>query len=241
MQSRRTFEVKSSQISLIAIILKEKDLNLISEDFLKCYGPGSENNDFFDFDGVILDFSLIELQNWESIHALINSIQQCRLIVTGIRGISNEYLGKASALGLIISPLGPTSSKLSALDNKVEIVQSEPISQTLVIDKPIRSGQKIYARGCDLVVLSMVNQGAEVIADGNIHVYAPLRGKAIAGARGNLNARIFSSCFEPELISIAGIYRTSENSFDAPILGKAVQVRLSNDGSEKLLIDRLKL
>jgi septum site-determining protein MinC len=87
----------------------------------------------------------------------------------------------------------------------------------------------------------MVNQGAEVIADGNIHVYAPLRGKAIAGARGNLNARIFSSCFEPELISIAGIYRTSENAFDAPILGKAVQVRLSNDGSEKLLIDRLKL
>ena len=109
----------------------------------------------------------------------------------------------------------------------------------MVIDKPLRSGQKIYARGCDLVVLAMVNQGAEVVADGNIHVYAPLRGKAMAGARGNTHARIFSLCLEPELISIAGVYRTSENALSPDVHGKAAQVRLSNDGQDKLIIEAL--
>ena len=110
---------------------------------------------------------------------------------------------------------------------------------TMVVDKPLRSGQKIYARGCDLVVLAMVNQGAEVVADGNIHVYAPLRGKAMAGARGNTSARIFSLCLEPELVSIAGVYRTSENPLAPNVQGKAAQVRLSNDGQDKLIIEAL--
>ncbi len=111
---------------------------------------------------------------------------------------------------------------------------------TMVIDKPLRSGQRIYARGADLVILAMVNQGAEVVADGNIHVYAPLRGRAMAGASGNVQARIFSTCLEPELLSIAGIYRTSEKPLADDVRGKAAQVRLSNDGQDKLLIEALK-
>jgi septum site-determining protein MinC len=100
----------------------------------------------------------------------------------------------------------------------------------------LRSGQQIYARGRDLVVLAMVNAGAEIIADGHIHVYAPLRGKAIAGARGNTDARIFALSLEAELISIAGIYRTSENPLPANVLGKPTQVRLEG---EKLVMDAL--
>jgi septum site-determining protein MinC len=111
---------------------------------------------------------------------------------------------------------------------------------TLVVSKPLRSGQKVYARGGDLVVLAMVNRGAEVIADGNIHVYAPLRGKAMAGARGNTSARIFSLCLEPELVSIAGIYRTTEQELAREVLGQPAQVRLSDDGKEKLIIEPLK-
>jgi len=107
----------------------------------------------------------------------------------------------------------------------------------MIIDKPVRSGQKIYARGADLVILAMVNPGGEVVADGNIHVYAPLRGKAMAGASGNTKARIFSTCLEPELIAIAGVYRTSENSLPKAIQGKLAQVRLSDDGQEKLLFE----
>ena len=107
---------------------------------------------------------------------------------------------------------------------------------TMVVDKPLRSGQRLYARGGDLVVLAAVSFGAEVIADGNIHVYGPLRGRAIAGARGNTDARIFSTCLEPQLVSIAGIYRTSENPLPANVQGQPGQVRL--DG-EKILVEPL--
>jgi septum site-determining protein MinC len=140
---------------------------------------------------------------------------------------------------LEISKIKKAVEKTSA--SVLETIREVPGPSTMVIDKPIRSGQKIYARGADLVVLAMVNQGAEVVADGNIHVYAPLRGKAMAGARGNVSARIFSLCLEPELISIAGVYRTSENPLPADIAGKPAQVRLSSeDGQDKLLIEPLK-
>ncbi|NML30977.1 septum site-determining protein MinC [Paraburkholderia antibiotica] len=109
--------------------------------------------------------------------------------------------------------------------------------QTMVIDKPLRSGQRIYAKG-DLVVLGLVSYGAEVIAEGNIHIYAPLRGRALAGVQGNHDARIFCTCLEPELISIAGIYRTTENPLPADVLGKPVQIWLEE---EKLMIEPLRL
>jgi len=89
-------------------------------------------------------------------------------------------------------------------------------------------------------VMAMVNPGAEVIADGHIHVYAPLRGKAIAGARGNAEARIFAMSMDPELISIAGIYRTSDNPLPAEVLGKPGQVRLvPGPEGDKLVIESL--
>ena len=116
----------------------------------------------------------------------------------------------------------------------------EPAQDALVVDKPLRSGQQVYARGRDLVLLSMVNPGAEVIADGHIHVYAPLRGKAIAGARGNSAARIFTLCLEAELISIAGVYRTSDVPLPADVLGRPTQVRLDGGSSGKLVMTALK-
>ena len=105
---------------------------------------------------------------------------------------------------------------------------------TMVIDKPLRSGQQVYAKGGDLIITAVVNHGAEVIADGSIHVYAPLRGKAIAGAKGNTEARIFSTCMEPELLSIAGTYRTTENPLPANVRGKPAQIRLEG---ERLVFD----
>jgi septum site-determining protein MinC len=106
----------------------------------------------------------------------------------------------------------------------------------MVVDKPLRSGQRIYARGGDLVVLAVVSFGAEVIADGSIHCYAPLRGRAIAGARGDISARIYCTCLEPQLVSIAGIYRTTENPLPANLTGRPAQVRL--DG-EKIIVEPL--
>ncbi|MDW3680974.1 septum site-determining protein MinC [Cupriavidus sp. CV2] len=108
---------------------------------------------------------------------------------------------------------------------------------TMLIDKPLRSGQQIYAAG-DVVILDLVSYGAEVIAEGNIHIYAPLRGRALAGVKGNAQARIFCTCLEPELLSIAGIYRTAELPLPADVLGKSAQVRLSG---EKLILEPLRM
>jgi len=121
-------------------------------------------------------------------------------------------------------------------------VAKEPAPASLpapatIIDRPLRSGQQVYAKG-DLIVLGLVSYGAEVIAEGNIHIYAPLRGRALAGVHGNLDARIFCTCLEPELISIAGIYRTTENPLPADVLSKAVQIWLNE---EKLMIEPLRL
>jgi len=108
---------------------------------------------------------------------------------------------------------------------------------TMLIDRPLRSGQQVYAPG-DVVILDLVSYGAEVIAEGNIHIYAPLRGRALAGVKGNHDARIFCTCLEPELISIAGIYRTAEQTLPANVLGKSAQVRLAD---EKLILEPLRM
>lgn len=103
---------------------------------------------------------------------------------------------------------------------------------TLVIDKPLRSGQQVYAKGGDLVLLAGMSPGSEIIADGSIHCYGPLRGRALAGARGDSSARIFSTNFGPELVSIAGVYRTFERGIPQAVAGRGAQVRLT--GSDNL-------
>lgn len=102
-------------------------------------------------------------------------------------------------------------------------------SSALVITKPLRSGQRVYARHTDLVVIGMVSQGAEVIADGNVHVYGPLRGKAMAGARGDTSARIFTTHLDAELLAVAGVYRVVEDKLDRTLHNQPALVRLDGD------------
>ena len=111
-------------------------------------------------------------------------------------------------------------------------VQTEAAAHTMNIDTPVRTGQRIYARGADLVLMAMVNAGAEVIADGSIHAYAPLRGRALAGASGNTKARIFAMVMEAELVSIAGVYKTFEQGWPSNLVKKPVQVMLQDDKLE---------
>ncbi|MGD8567733.1 MAG: septum site-determining protein MinC [Gammaproteobacteria bacterium] len=100
---------------------------------------------------------------------------------------------------------------------------------TKMVTQPIRSGQRIYARDGDLIVLAAVNAGAEVMADGNIHIYAPLRGRALAGVKGNENARIFCHSMEAELIAIAGTYRVFEDQVPKEIHQQSVQICLRGE------------
>ena len=132
-------------------------------------------------------------------------------------------------LGIATGVGEPNNSRTLDSDTQLQ----KPVSQalptfrpTMIINKPVRTGQRIYAEGANLVVLGVVNAGAELIADGDIHIYAPLRGRAIAGAQGNENARIFMHSLEAELISIAGCFKVFENGIPENLRGKPVQVHL---------------
>ena len=148
----------------------------------------------------------------------------------GAQPAKNEALNEAPAPA-------PAPQVVERIVERISERVVQVATPTMVIDRPLRSGQQVYSKG-DLVVLGLVSNGAEVIAEGNIHIYAPLRGRALAGVHGNHEARIFCTCLEPELISIAGIYRTTENPLSQDVLGQSVQIRLEH---EKLIIETLRL
>ena len=100
---------------------------------------------------------------------------------------------------------------------------------TMVVRGPLRSGQRVYARQSDLIVMGVVSRGAEVIADGNIHVYGPLRGKAMAGARGDTAARIFTTTLDAELVAVAGIYRVIDSKLPAELHPRPAVSQLQKD------------
>ncbi len=251
-------DIKSTQLPLLALFLKTEDLTALARDLAARFGPDGESPDFFDHEGAVMDFSRLAPDVAVDMPDLLNLLREYSLRPMAIRGANPALTQAALDAGLVLAPeqVRPSPKPIAppAVDEPagaepdlVEAPEATPEAvpelpravPTLVIDKPLRSGQKAYARGGDLVVLAMVNQGAEVVADGNIHVYAPLRGKAMAGARGNTQARIFALCMEPELISIAGIYRTSEKQLPVDIQGKPAQIRLGGPEDDKLIFEPL--
>ena len=259
-QAPASLDIKSANLPLVALMLRSTDLNAIAQELARRFG---DVPDFFDNDPLLIDLTLAMVaarRNGEpepevDFAALLKLLAPYKVKPLAVRGASPEQTAAALALGLLHAPdarvvaAGAPSPELPSTTPSAapEAVPSAPAEASepgplgaLLIDKPLRSGQQVYARGRDLVVLAMVNAGAEVIADGSIHVYAPLRGKAIAGARGNSQARIYAHSLEAELVSIAGIYRTSEVPLPDKVRGKAAMVRLvSNDGGDKLVMDAL--
>lgn len=243
-QSRTSFDLKSASLPVVAVVLKTTDAAQFAVDLAErvADAPG-----FFDFDPVLIDLAPVrEAEEPIDFAAIAEQLRQQRTLPVAVRGGSPAQMEAARAAGLAAAPDAPPARAEASVPvevvreviREVEVVREVPMPApgTVVVDKPLRSGQQVYARGADLVVMAVVSFGAEVIADGNIHVYAPLRGRAIAGARGNTEARIFSTCLEPQLVSIAGIYRTTETALPDNVAGKPAQVRL--DG-EKLIIEPL--
>ncbi len=243
------FDLKSASLPLVALLLKTADCDQLRDELDRRF---ADTPQFFSHDPVLIDLAALrEDDSVPDFHALVGLLRAHRMHAVAVRGGSAEQHAAALEAGL------PESSA----DAAAESARGEPVVRTLVreverevvrevvrevpttvpaliVDRPLRSGQQVYAKGGDLVVLAMVNFGAELIADGSIHVYAPLRGKAIAGARGNTEARIYATALEPELLAIAGTYRTSEHPLPDEVRGKAAQIRLAGD---KLLIEPLKL
>jgi len=153
---------------------------------------------------------------------LVTVLRKHGLVPVAVRGGNGiiEHLAIENNLGVL-------PSRRQAVAQEV-IEQPATPSAARVIRQPVRSGQQIYVRGGDLVILAPVSPGAEVLADGHIHVYAPLRGRALAGAQGDVEARIFCHALEAELISIAGCYKIAED-IDPGLRGQAVQIFLEGE------------
>jgi septum site-determining protein MinC len=236
-----TFEIKSATLPLVSLLLKSTDLAALAEELKARFG---DIPDFFDGDALVIDLTPLRAQETvPDFAALVALLRQWRVQPIAARGGNEQQMAAAMQAGLV------QADDAIAAPARVAPVQAQPAQPqpveaaaplgALIIDRPLRSGQQVYARGRDLVVMAMVNAGAEVIADGSIHVYAPLRGKAIAGARGDDSARIVTLCLEPELVSIAGVYRTSDVALPAEVLGKPTQVRLDGGAQGKLVMEAL--
>jgi len=260
-----TFDLKSRRFSLLGLVLHSADMAEITADWADRVGAGAgfehepvvidlslvprvaaapaepavEGQAPLALDGP----APVDLK------ALVALLRASQLQPVAVAGATAEELALAHALGLADAADEPASERAVQAapaetvrevvrEITVETIIEKPAAPapTLVVDKPLRSGQQVYAKGGDLVVLAVVSHGAEVIADGSIHIYAPLRGKAIAGARGDTSARIYTQSLEAELLAVAGIYRTAENPLPADVAGKPAQVYLQG---EKLLLQPL--
>lgn len=237
------FELKSGTVDALLFSVRTTDMAAMREELTQRFAATPE---FFSNDIVAIDVRLLEDGETVALDEVADLLRSLQAHPVGVVA-RPEQQGWASRGGLPVvdsqsrrpARKEPAASTAPAAAPAASTPPPAPVMSpgTMLIDKPLRSGQQIYAKG-DLVILDLVSYGAEVMAEGNIYVYAPLRGRALAGVRGNTEARIFCTCLEPELISIAGIYRTSEQPFPDTLLGKPVQIRLADD---KLILEPLRM
>lgn len=236
--ARPRIDLKSAQLGALQLALRTRDL---AEWRAQAQAAWGDVGGAFDGEALSLDVSELPsgpAMDWPAWVATLRQWHLCPVAVAGSAALSPEERDQARAAGLALVdgvPMAPAPAVPAEAPAPVAV--PAPVAPTLVIDRPLRSGQQVYARDADLIVLGLVSHGAEVIADGHIHVYGALRGRAIAGAKGRTDARIFAHSLEAELLAVAGTFRTSEKPLPAEVLAKPAQVRL--DG-ERLVFEPLK-
>ena len=239
--TRKPIEIKIATVVAVAVLLHDSNITVL-DAALKVMTSGTP--DFFDDEFAIVDVESISQQklNWTGLIALFKSHGLTVVAVRNAReedvatirahGLSIDVVSKARAeVVSAVEPAAPAPVIVELPQTAAPVILSKNVP-AMVIDTPVRAGQRIYARGADLIITAAVNNGAEVIADGSIHIYAPLRGRALAGASGNTEARIYALTMEAELVSIAGIYRTFENGFPKLPAQHPVQIKLIGDSIE---------
>lgn len=229
-------ELKFGQVGIANLRLKSLDDGALAQELRQKLDAAPQ---LFQRAPVVLDLShLPQLPDAERVRAVLATIRESGMLPVGLAYGTTENEALARALDL------PLFAKFRAAYESAAPAPSRATPPPpnahrggagMLQSLPVRSGQQVYARGSDLVITAVVGHGAEVIADGSVHVYAALRGKAIAGAQGDTSARIFCQDFQAELVSIAGHYRVFED-IPADLRGKPVQVWLEG---EKLLLARL--
>jgi septum site-determining protein MinC len=231
-------EIKISTVVAISTILHSADPIAIDAALKQMTGGVA---DFFEDEFAVIDVAAIAEEagqvDWE---ALVRLLKKYRLNAVAVRGAPPRLHDIIRAHDLFLDDgSGGARDHAAAAAHAAEQAPAPAAAPVvpvpaapalaLIIDTPVRAGQRIYARGTDLIITAVVNNGAEIIADGSIHVYAPLHGRALAGASGNAGARIFALQLEPELVSIAGVYRTFDEGVPADMARTPVQIRLVGD------------
>ncbi|MDJ0947391.1 MAG: septum site-determining protein MinC [Alphaproteobacteria bacterium] len=198
---------------------------------------------FFQDAPMVLDLEGMAEEDTFDFPAVAGLLRKRGLVAIGVQNGTDAQNRAAAEVGLGVFPMWRAAAPISEVsDDMAEQADPEaavershgrgrdehPRGPSRVIEEPVRSGRQIYARNSDLVVLSTVSPGAELFADGHIHVYGPLRGRAFAGVGGNHAARIFCRSFDAELVAIAGHWRVREDMDDA-LIGKPVQIFLAED------------
>ncbi len=227
------FEIKSARTDALAVYLHNADAAALDAALAKCAAQYRE-----------LNLPLIlDMQDFRSAEADLPAVlavfRRHRLPVAALRHSDEAWAATAADNGLPFTPPGkerPVPLETADAGTVAEItgeIASETAKQaghpTVLVAEPVRTGQQVYAENADLIVTGTVSEGAELIADGNIHIYASMRGRALAGAKGRRDARIFIHSMQAELVSIAGIYRNFEQQLPEHLYRKPVQIHLQDD------------
>lgn len=241
----RLVEFKGATLGVMTAYLRGTEPAALADALHKMLGGMA---DFFSGEATVLDFAELspcpERVDWAGLLSLLRRYQ---MQPVGVRNLPEALQASARQAGLAIlgqesvrpAPTAPPAPQAAAPNPPPP---AAPPGRTMVVDRFLRTGQQIYAKGSDLVLVGGLSHGAEVIADGSIHCYGPLRGRAIAGAQGDASARIYASNFGPELVAIAGVYRTFEQGVPEKVAAKPAQVKLTGSGDQQnLAIESLQL
>ncbi len=239
-----SFRLRGGFFSLSTMELYSSNIDKINEQLIESIALAPK---FFEKAPLVIDLENIKGKT-PDLSALRQLLEQHNLIPVAICSSkkSHQTAAHKAGFGILTANTSPPQAELTinqtteteTEEPKEEIettVHDTPKSSGFMIRQSVRSGQQIYAKGCDLTILASVSPGAEILADGNIHVYGALRGRAFAGASGNTEAMIFCHNLQAELVSIAGHYRLNEN-IDPDYLRKRAAIHLKD---ERLLIDLL--
>jgi septum site-determining protein MinC len=241
----KPIEIKISTVVAVSAILHSADPAALDGALLEMTGGVA---DFFEDDLTVIDVAALAAEgaaiDWAGLIALL---KKYRLNAVAVRNASEPMRAAILAHGLSLDNAvkardEPTPAPAEAAATPAPAAAAPaptpaPAPGSMIIDTPVRAGQRIYARGCDLIIMATVNNGAEIIADGSIHVYSSLQGRALAGASGNAEARIFALSMKPELVSIAGVYRTFEDGLAPELARNPAQIRLVGDRLDILSVN----
>jgi len=234
-------ELKFGQVGIANLRIRTLDIAALKNEMQERVERAPK---LFRHAAVILDFSALPAcPDVETTDALIDALRNAGVMPVAIAYGAPAVEKLAEQVGLPIlakfrasferedgpEPARPAPASESKLPPTTSLPAAVPNQEPgLLQTQPLRSGQQVYAAGRDLTVCAMVGAGAEAIADGSIHIYGPLRGRALAGASGNAQARIFCREFNAELVAIAGTYKVLDE-IPKKLLGKAVQIWLDKD------------